>query len=160
MIPDCPVYDQQLVRLAIGQLEHWNGKALDELAIQGMLDAIYEGSLGIQWENGVRVAMAQFESEILRSCRPFVEADDAMKKMFRDLFDGFDVLPLQFREEYKKLLQSEPELAGGLLVPISSRQLRGLRQAVEWIDNLAVVDRPYSAEYGLETRLKPSEDSI
>ena len=159
-IPDCPVYDQHLVQLAISALEPWDGQGLDELAIQGMLDHIYGGELGANWETALRSSMSQFESEVLRGCRPFMEADEAMKKMFRDMFDGFEVLPKAFHDEYRELLKNEPERAGGLLVPVSARQLHGMWQVTEWIDNLAIVDRPYSSEYGLETRLSAQEDGV
>ena len=125
-----------------------------------MLDRIYDGELGENWEKALRTSMSHFESEVLRGCRPFMEADEAMKKMFRDMFDGFEVLPKAFHDEYRELLKSKPERAGGLLVPVSARQLHGMWKATEWIDNLAVVDRPYSSEYGLETRLSAQEDGV
>ncbi len=155
-----PVYDARLVRFAIDELEHWNGTGLDELALQGMIDRIYDSEMGTEWETTLRTAMTRFESEVLSNCLPFVGTSDHLRQMFKDMFDGYEVLPRALQKEYEYLLKQEPARASALTIPVSGRQLRSMRDGAEWKDNVAIVDRFYSPDSGLEIRKLGEGDGL
>jgi CRISPR-associated endonuclease/helicase Cas3 len=126
----CTIYDRDLVAAAVDQLAQWDGRVLSEDRVQGMLDCVYKGSRGEIWEQQLRGAIIQFDREVLSASRPFT-SDERIKKAFEDLFEGQDVLPVEYAKEYERRRDSDDEavLAEGLMVPITSGQFHRLRRA-------------------------------
>ncbi|PJF38978.1 MAG: hypothetical protein CUN54_09700, partial [Phototrophicales bacterium] len=96
---------------------------------------------------------ANFEETCLKSLRAF-ESKRELTELFYKAFDGTEVLPLSFQEEYQQLKETEPIRAAELLVPISYgrlHQLRGLNRVMSDTGEYpVVVDVPYDSELGLD----------
>jgi CRISPR-associated endonuclease/helicase Cas3 len=156
-----PVYEEQVVRAAIAALQPVAGRALEEESLQAILDGVYQGETGEQWESNVRSAMNSFEREVLSSLRPF-ESDEAIEDRFEELFDGFEVLPKVEEHRYRERMELEPLLAPSLLVPVTSGQFWRMKRAgaLERKDNVWVANRPYSADEGLQVKGGPRDDGV
>jgi CRISPR-associated endonuclease/helicase Cas3 len=151
-IPDgSPVYSNHLVHPAIDLLRTANGQMIDESAIQGWLDDIYSGGIGRQWEQEVNRSRRDFRRDVLDTLSVF-DSSPELEKCFDDLFDGTELLPASLEREYENLYESDPLLAPGLLVPVSSKQaavlhLQGRLRQLN--DGVRVADVPYDSERGL-----------
>ncbi|HEX3220764.1 MAG TPA: hypothetical protein VHU77_12260, partial [Candidatus Limnocylindria bacterium] len=78
-------------------------------------------------------------------------SDEYLAEKFDELFDGTEVLPSCFVEQYREQRESAPLEAHGLLVPLSVKQRRRLGPHALWDRDLKqwVVDVPYDPTQGL-----------
>ncbi len=148
------VYAPPLVQRALETLTaHANGRAIDEAAIQGWLDEIYQGDALREWEKTYSEVAREFADAFLRPLRPF-NSDAGLEQEFNRLFDGVEVLPSVLVHEYNRLREERPLEAAECLVPIGWRQWAFLKQARRVVSAPdvwpPVVDTPYSPETGLE----------
>ena len=148
------IYDAGLVQETLDMLmREADGQAIDEGAIQGWLDEIYQGSLLTGWEAEYAKTAAEFREAFLDSLCPF-NANSELEDAFNRLFDGLEVLPAGLKGDHERLHRDRPLEAAELLVPISWRRWHVLRKAgrvltppEEWP---SVIDVPYTEELGLE----------
>jgi len=148
------VYDPRLVQGALRVLgAHKQGSPIDEGAIQGWLDIVYQDEVLEDWEREYHRVSREFRAAFLDRLRPF-SADSGIEDAFNRLFDGLEVLPVSLRAEYARLREERPLEAAELLVPIGWRRWLGLKGEKrvltppnEWPP---VIDAQYSSETGLE----------
>lgn len=150
----CGVYDPRLVQCAVRVLAtHADGRAIDEGAIQGWLDEIYQNDVLADWEANYHRAACEFREAFLDPLRPF-NSDAGLEDAFNRLFDGVEVLPVGLNAEYDRLKEERPLEAAELLVPIGWRRWSVLKRSRLVVSRPEawppVVDAPYSPETGLE----------
>ncbi len=120
------IYDPELVRRTLSILEREHERPIDESAIGTWLDEIYSGEVEARWREEYKNAADDFDRTCVRSMRPFA-ANEELEEMFYKAFDGLEVLPASFYDEYKTLSEEEPIRAGELLVPISWGRFHALK---------------------------------
>lgn len=150
----CGIYDPRLVQGALRILAtHADGRAIDEAAIQGWLDEIYQGDVLTDWEEKYSHVASEFREAFLNPLRPF-NSDAGLEDAFNRLFDGVEVLPHALRAEYDRLKEEHPLEVTELLVPIRWQQWNNLKRAGRVVSAPEiwppVVDVRYSSETGLE----------
>lgn len=160
------IYDERLVAGALRVLARENGRPVDESAVEGWLNEIYEGEIAVEWKEKYAKTAAEFDQAVVNILRPF-QSDRDLEKQFDRLFDGAEVLPEDLLSDYEDLTsQGDYIRASELLVPISYQRLAQISQAQkrtsEKGERLITVDIPYSSEKGLDlsvlTKPKHSED--
>jgi CRISPR-associated endonuclease/helicase Cas3 len=152
-----PVYKTALLAAALDQLGRIDKQSLDESMIQQMLDSIYEGSLGESWSLELNKHMADFQKNVLDALMPFRSSED-LRDRFDELFDGYQVLPASFEQEYALRLEEDELRAPGLLVPITSGQFFAIKPKPKF--NVLIAEREYSEEEGLHIDAAPQIDGI
>lgn len=113
------VYDDALVQATLAILARENDKPVQKDRIGVWLDEIYSDAIQRKWLAQYDHAATEFAETLIRELRPF-DSDDGKETLFYDAFDGVDVLPLRFLDEYRALAESEPLRAQELLVSIRS----------------------------------------
>jgi len=157
------IYQQNLVQRTLDELERHNGNEIDEAAIEGLLNAIYDTpEIRDPWKKEFHTKFTNAETQ-LRNLRPFNTSKE-LEESFEALFDGAEVLPQEFEQRYLELRNNKEFIeASQLFVPISNKKLHYLRsqgkirQLVEdkgskqWIVTL-----PYDTELGLSLNMFPT----
>ncbi len=125
---------------------------LDEAALQGWLDGIYQGPILAAWEKIYAQTSQEFRAAFIDGLRPF-NSDASLEESFDRLFDGLEVLPACLRSAYEGLKAERPLEASELLVPISWGRWHAIKRAKAVVSSPGdwppIVDVPYSAETGL-----------
>ena len=141
-----------MVKRTLSILRSNNGQAIHEGEISEWLDQIYDGEVAERWQKEFEIQADEFESICLKTMRAFC-SDQSLEELFYKAFDGIEVLPEVFCDEFQEYKQSDPIRAGELLVPISigryhalknSRQLYPKERREPYIAKV-----PYSSELGL-----------
>lgn len=152
-IPDgCPVYSNVLVKRSLEELGPLDGEMVDESRIQILLDNVYSGQISEWWKGEIIRASDAFRTEVLSSLYPF-QSDDRLEDRFSEMFDGQEVLPACFKEEFLSLSEREPLLADSLMVPVSRGQLWRLRKEgrlVRIAGDVWEANVPYDSSRGLQ----------
>lgn len=148
------VYDDKLISRVLNLLPELNGQLIDESSISGLLDRIYEGELCSEIELKLLDSKREFVTSCLNSLIPFDTSEELTEK-FEAMFDGTEVLPWQFLDEYLKLAEEDPLHGSELLVPISHGQLVRLRKAGQFEKKgyINVAKVPYDSVSGLNLDL-------
>jgi CRISPR-associated endonuclease/helicase Cas3 len=164
-----PVYDAQLVERGLDSLEPYDRQVIDEQIVQQWLEQVYSGEIGDRLSRQIQVKRSEFAQQLNR-LMPF-QTSDELEEMFQKLFDGCEVLPICFVDEYRTKLDEAPIEATSLLVSISSGQLWNLRRKEQVLDRETaksmalgeyppiVVDTPYDCDSGLQLNLERHEES-
>lgn len=147
------VYDRVLVERALQVMSARAGEFIEEEKIDDYLAAIYQPDVTEKWEREYWRTYREFADVCLAELRPFA-ADGDLEKLFYQAFDSIDVLPAQYAQEYRRLVQDNlPLPAQELLVPMSWRQyLACRRQGLSPEHDAAMpplVDMSYDEETGL-----------
>ena len=146
------IYNQSLVQRTLAILDREADKPIDESAVGGWLDEIYQGDIEAEWRREYTKAAQEFQDVCIRKMRPF-QSDTALEEEFYKAFDSIEVLPESLVNEYRQLRDKEPIRAGELLTPISWRRYMALhRQRLihpREKGEPPVVGAPYSSELGL-----------
>ena len=144
------VYSREIVDSSLRVLKNVNGSPLDEASVGDLLGQVYTDSVLSEWQDELDGGMRAIES-VLEGMKPFESAPLDLEERFYSLFDGVEVLPASFEQEYRLASASEPLTASELLVPLSYRQyLRLLRSGKVRKERWPpVVDAPYDPELGL-----------
>lgn len=164
-----PVYDKRLVEASLEQLRQIETPAvIDERNIQEWLDAIYQGPIGRELARALEGEMRKFRRDVLSSLMPFQTNDDLEEEFYKQ-FDGLEVLPKCFVEQYRSRREAEPYSVSMLTVPISYRQFARLKREGK-VESPADYDLPvkapkivnvdYSFETGLNLNPPREEESI
>jgi len=127
LIPECRIYRENLILGALEALRTFDGQVLPEDRVQGMLDEVYAGDYGAEWESEVAKGRSEFRRNVLESCLP-MESHPELEKEFERLFDGAQVLPGELESEYDALQENEPFAAPEILVPVTTGQLGHLNR--------------------------------
>lgn len=122
------IYDVELVQRTLNILEMHDNEPIDEGQIASWLDRIYEGDVEDRWQELYSQEAENFEHACINTLRPF-DADSALQELFYRAFDGIEVLPECFYDEYQQLRRENPIEAGALLVPISYGRYHALCNA-------------------------------
>ena len=146
------IYEQDLVKGALEILKSHNEQIISEEAIPDWLDNIYQNAVFERWLGLYRKGYEEFQSACIDTLRPFA-SDDSLEKLFYEAFDGIDVLPIVYEDQYNLLKKKNPLEASELLVPIRWRQLSQLEKKGKTKrlheNGTIVVDVPYNNELGL-----------
>ncbi|HPL29238.1 MAG TPA: CRISPR-associated helicase Cas3', partial [Anaerolineae bacterium] len=113
------VYEEDLVRATLAVLVENSGHIIDEEAISGWLDAVYQGAIAERWNHVYDAAYEEFERACLRTLRAF-GSDRGLEELFYRAFDGIEVLPACLEAEYQRLMEAGEPLEASLL-PVSIR---------------------------------------
>lgn len=145
------VYHDALIERGLAQLET-NAKAeLDDLIVSGWLDKVYDQELLKAFRGEVRRSAAEFKANVIDTLKAFAR-DETLEEQFDALFDGFQVLPKCFQQEYEDTLMTSPIEARSLLVNAPTWIKAGLYPRVQWNETLKVfvADLPYDSEIGMQ----------
>jgi len=156
-----PVYDAHLVQVAVDELRAVQDRTLAENQVQAMLDRIYSGSYGVQWEKAVSESKSMFIRNVLESCMP-LQSNPELENEFEKLFDGEQVLPVQLWDEYRLLEETQPLTAPELLVSVTRGQIGQMHRAgllQRGDDGLLIANCPYG-EKGLQILPMAGVDGI
>jgi hypothetical protein len=119
---DLRPYDLRLLHGTLRLLEEQQGLPIDEQAISGWLNTIYNdyaGNYAGEWQQTYQQAADDFAAHVLRSLYAF-NADKELAAQFYATFDSIEVLPHTFEQEYIGLLnQGRFVEANELLVTIA-----------------------------------------
>lgn len=146
------IYDESLVKRTLSILRSNDGQAIHEGEINEWLDQIYDGEVAERWQKEFEIQAEEFESTCLKTMRAFC-SDQSLEELFYKAFNGIEVLPEAFYDEYQEYKEIDPILAGELLVPISMGRYHALKNSAQLYSKerrepyLAKV--PYSSELGL-----------
>ncbi|WP_034388817.1 CRISPR-associated helicase/endonuclease Cas3 [Deinococcus sp. YIM 77859] len=152
------VYEDTLVERTLEALRECAaaGGLLHDDLLSGWLERIYAGDylaeLQRQYDQGAREV-----SCFMRDLKPFCSNAD-LRQNFENLFDGVEVLPQQFYDQYVTEKEVSPIQARSLLVSMSAQQKGRFGQHVRWDDKLKlwIADLPYDDTLGLLLQ-KPQE---
>ena len=146
------IYDVELVQRTLRILERHDNQPIDEGQIGDWLDEIYEGDVETRWQELYSQEAENFEQACINTLRPF-DADSALQDLFYRAFDGMEILPEYFYDEYRRLRRDSPIEAGALLVPISYGRYHALCNAGKVLPNdkyePVIVAADYNSEMGL-----------
>ncbi len=146
-----PIYDELLVQRTLAVLERVNGHPVDEKLAKDWLDEIYAGEVSERWKSEFEEASRIFRRACTERLFPY-QSDKELGESFYEMFDGTEVVPASFEEEFKKLQVTDPLEAGELPVSVSWAQFMRLKRKAlvrpsdEWPK---IVDVPYDKEFGL-----------
>jgi len=145
------IYDERLVQRTLRILERENNQPMNESAVGDWLDEIYAGEIAAEWQKIYDEEGMEFEANCLQTLRPF-ESSDHLEEQFYRAFDGTEVLPQLYWDEYEQMKEEDPIRAGELLVPISYKRFFQLRGAGRLLTEKwpFVVNIPYTSELGLD----------
>lgn len=150
------VYLRNLVQRTLNELERHDGDEIDEASIEIWLNAIYDApEIRDSWTKAFHTQFVNAESH-LQALRPFNSSKEREAE-FEALFDGAEVLPQEFEQQYLEHINKKEFIeASQLFVPISNRKLQYLkhkgkiRQLVEDKESKQwIVTLPYNKELGL-----------
>ncbi len=151
-----PQQSGHIVRVTIAELERHNGAVIDEAVINDWLDVIYaDPQLRQQWGSAYQRVREQ-AVQVLGSLQPFT-SDDQKEEAFERLFDGVEVVPRSFEQQYiAHLMNDEFIEASNYLVSISkqkfaifARQGKVRQSATEGARKVWIADLAYDFDLGL-----------
>ncbi len=119
------IYDAELVTRTLAILKREQNEPVDEGRIGDWLDEIYEGKIAERWRQEYQHAAKEFRDTCIEPLRAF-QSDETLEEAFYKAFDSVEVLPASLYDEYIALRETDPILAGELLVPISWRRWHAL----------------------------------
>ena len=149
------VYSELLVQKTLSVLEAQQDRNIDEAAVSTWLDEIYDTpAIQSDWRKRYD-SQFQLVSRLLNGLRPF-NSDKESEAKFEQLFDGVEVLPACFEQEYVDRIAHDDFLeASRLFVSISQKKYQQLARQGK-IRSLGddrhkkwIVKQPYSSEHGL-----------
>ncbi|WP_337869455.1 CRISPR-associated helicase Cas3' [Meiothermus sp.] len=145
------IYDNELVQRGLEQLEANVGTEFDDLEVSSWLDNVYNETLLKVFRDKVQRSAKEFRAVAVNTLKAFAR-DETLEHKFDDLFDGIQVLPKCFQQEYEDTLKYSPIEACSLLVNAPRWITAGLWKHVHWSETLKlfIADLPYSAELGME----------
>jgi CRISPR-associated endonuclease/helicase Cas3 len=121
------VYLENLVKRTLDVLSAHNGAEIDEAAVEGWLNEIYNTpEIRDPW---IKEHRQQFQTAegLLRRLRPF-DSEKELEEAFEKLFDGVEVLREHFEKRYcEHITNGEFIEAAQLFVPISYKKCQQLR---------------------------------
>ncbi len=150
------IYDLDLIDAGLACLEAADGEPIDESLVSAWLERVYTGAALEKWEQEYTTSFEAFQREVMRSLRPFNSSD--LEDQFSRLFDGIDILPSQYLDQYESLIRAGNYLeAAGWLVPIAWRDYKRLeklgkagREPLGKRGDLFVANVPYDSDSGLD----------
>lgn len=148
------VYAQASIDATLAVLRPHAGQTVEESAVQGWVDAVYE-PIAKTWSSELERFMEEGRREVIELNQP-LDSHPELAEKFDELFDGAEVVPRSLADEYQRLLRDDPLSATALRVPISHGQRMQLKnkgllerrgKGASWYE-VALVR--YSAEVGLD----------
>ena len=152
------IYNEQLVARTIDLLRRKDGVEIDESQVSAWLDEVYGDDLKVQFAKDVRASMEEFAQACLEPLRAF-DSDDSLEKAFEKLFEGGEVLPVQFLAEYKEKYDTEPLEVADLFVSVNQKQLI-YNKKLQYDEDLhiRIAHLPYNEDVGLQLNAADGED--
>ncbi len=153
-------YDLRLLRGTLRLLEELDGQPIDEAAVGGWLDRVYESYADDYAEEWQRIYAEHADqcAWLLRDLTAF-RADTDLERQFYATFESVDVLPQRFAQEYLRLMNEQQYVAAHeLLVSIPYWRYRMLNRAGrvrpgkrsdDPLEQVTVVQTPYDDDLGL-----------
>jgi CRISPR-associated endonuclease/helicase Cas3 len=121
------IYSREQVQRAVNLLRSSHGQVIEEETVQLWVDAAYE-PVAAQWLATLKGEVEKILEAVVRTNRP-LSSHPELEHAFEQLFDGCEVVPEAFEQEYRRRLSDEPLSAALLRVPISEGQRQRLRRA-------------------------------
>jgi CRISPR-associated endonuclease/helicase Cas3 len=147
------IYGTQNVQRAVNILRPWSGQMIEETAVQLWVNAAYE-AVAKEWLAEVKGGVKRVWEGVVQTNRP-LSSHPELEQAFERLFDGCEVVPESFEEEYRRRLGDEPLTAALLRVPISEGQRQRLRRAGLLDGEIARL--PYSQTMGLDLSFRDDD---
>jgi CRISPR-associated endonuclease/helicase Cas3 len=155
------VYDDAYVVAGYSALRRMADQPIDEAAITQMLDDVYSGMEADRWFGALSRGRREFKAACLNDLRAF-QSDQKLEDQFDQMFDGTEVLPASYLDEYRTLFENDPIGASELLIPMPYWQLQLLRKigrvrtdnTLPWIK---IADVPYDRDGGLDVETASKE---
>ncbi len=149
------VYKASIVQRTLDVLEAHNEEDIDEAEISKWLNEIYEDPKVYKpWMDAYN-KQYDLVDWLLKDLRPF-NSDKAQAKKFEELFDGVEVLPECFEQEYAALIEKDAFIeASSLFVSISQRKYMQFanKGKMRWLPDdkyqRGVILQQYDPEQGL-----------
>ena len=154
------IYDPALIEATLGILTRENNRPIREDLVGVWLDEIYQGDVRTKWLHEYDHAAREFTDTCIANLRPF-NSDTSKENAFYKAFDGVEVLPLRFADEYLGLKESDPVLAQELFVSIRYGQYAQLLKAnrVRSTQYPIIIDAPYyDGDQGIGLDLSAQRD--
>jgi CRISPR-associated endonuclease/helicase Cas3 len=148
---DTIIYDDLLVARTLDVLERANRQPIDEGRAKDWLDEIYAGEVSERWTTEFEEASRIFRRACTDRLFPY-QSDEELGERFYEMFDGTEVVPSCFEQEFFGMQETDPLAAGELPVTVSWVQFSQLNRTglVKPSDKWPkVVDVPYDEEFGL-----------
>jgi CRISPR-associated endonuclease/helicase Cas3 len=147
------VYDAQNVQRAVNILRPWSGRMVEEATVLSWVNAAYD-PVASEWLAEVKRGVKSMLEGVVQTNRP-LSSHPELQQAFERLFDGCEVVPKCFEEEYQRRLNDEPLSAALLRVPISEGQRQRLRRAGLLDGEIARL--PYSQTMGLDLSFRDDD---
>ncbi len=143
------VYRPAHVERSLAILRPFDGQPIEESYVQGWVDDAY-APIADTWRTELRKRIREVAESVVASNRP-LDCHDNLRAMFDALFDGNEVVPACFADEYARLSREGSLEAAFLRVPVSFRQWQMLlRRGCLRGPDQDVADVPYTPERGLD----------
>jgi CRISPR-associated endonuclease/helicase Cas3 len=145
------VYDDRLIERGLLQLEANAGCEIDDLVVAEWLDQVYQDEVLRDFQGKAQAAAKEFQEAVVNHLKAFA-TDEQLEEMFYKAFDGIQVLPKCFEQQYKATLEESPIEARGYLVNAPRWILGGLKDRIvrDSILRLYIADLPYDSELGMQ----------
>jgi CRISPR-associated endonuclease/helicase Cas3 len=147
------IYDDRLIERGLTQLENNQNIELDDLIVSSWLDAIYTDDVLNEFQTEMQNSAKEFQISVINTLKPFA-ADEMLEREFDALFDGIQVLPKKYFNDYENEVMTSPIEARGYMVNAPRWICGGLKEYVIWNEThkLLVADLQYSEEMGMQWR--------
>lgn len=144
------IYDEALVKRTLDKLRTIENDLLHDGLLDQWLDAIYQGEILEDLLKKLDTKSKEVE-RVLSGLKPF-ESDRKLQDDFEELFDGVEVLPECFLEDYRQEIEYSPIAAKSLMVPISYKQFCRFKKYISLNEKLKiyVAELNYDEELGLQ----------
>lgn len=145
------VYDDRLIERGLLQLEANEGCELDDLIVSGWLDTVYTDEVLKEFQGTAQHHAKEFQINVIDTLQPF-KRDETLESQFDALFDGIEVLPKCFEQNFISELETSPIEARGYMVSAPRWITGGLREFVQWNETLKlfIANLPYNDEIGMQ----------
>lgn len=159
------IYDPLLIEGTLAILRREDGKGIDEAAVGGWLDEIYEGPVAQKWRAEFEKQAGEFEEVVINLLRPF-QSDEGLEERFDQLFDGVEVLPVALENAFLDAKEVDWIAAGQYLVPIRWGQFHQMRRNLQIRKgedgHVSIAEVWYDEEVGLDLKrsAKVATDSV
>jgi CRISPR-associated endonuclease/helicase Cas3 len=157
-----------IIRVTLSVLRQHNQQIIDEAQTEQWLNQIYsDPQLKTEWQDKYNATAKEIRS-FLKSLYPFNSNDD-QKKRFEELFDGYDVVPKKFEQQYiQHIVEGEYIEASQYMVNISAQRFgqfysSGLIQKASAIEDhhVWIAKLQYDDYLGLQYEpYNPSDDDL
>jgi len=146
-------YEADMVARSLQALESLDGLPIDEAKVTALLEEVYDATIRENWHKKYDNSANTFKG-ILEQMKPYQSADKILMLKFYENFDGRQVIPLDYHEEYLIAIEEKRFFdAMAYFVNMTQGQyhmLKGKKLIREEDDFVSVALVAYDEENGLQ----------